>query len=114
MLYTSTASDGEFHAPAKSVITSFSGLYSYSHSDHHNNIAPHPEIISEVVPSKSKGEVNTTLNTLDWSREARRKRKLILQGTIVVKPLLKIISLFLMTLNTSLLGTKKFFLIARG
>ena len=51
--YTSTssftASDGEFHPPANSVSTSFSGFYSFSHSDHH--IAPHPEskVISEVV-----------------------------------------------------------------
>ena len=58
-----------------------SGFYSYSHSDHHN-VAPHPEskVISEVVPCKSKGEVNTTLISLDWSREARRKKKLDITG----------------------------------
>ena len=48
---SSTASDGEFHPHANSVITSFSRFYSYSHSDHHN-IVPHPEskVISEAVP----------------------------------------------------------------
>ena len=45
---SSTSSDGEFHPPANSVITSFSEFYSYSHSDHH--IAPHIIFLQENLP----------------------------------------------------------------